>query len=306
MQADLEADYQREQCMIAARLYAESMSPPAMAAAWFSASSAASTIVQSTLNESYALVDIAKALEIRGGHTLVLRQMLAPPLSQDQFAIICPSYNKAYENKDRPIPVEKAALVAEAFLSLRDIRLLPWLSQNRAPTAEEAERVVTAVTPLLASQIHLTAKRTSSSNVQEEAVVALLTSKNWKRLPSRLVDRRASLGAREFMKKTRFATNTRPQEVDIACGLGGTVVLAMECKVSNDTTNSVKRINDVLKKATAWRQHWGEGFVKPAALLQGVIGFKDVERLLDADIAVFWSHDLPRFERWIENSSVTL
>ena len=193
-----------------------------------------------------------------------------------------------------------------SWTSLRDIRLLPWLSQNRAPTAEETERVVTAVTPLLASQIHLTAKRTSSSNVQEEAVVALLTSKNWKRLPSRLVDRRASLGAHKFMKKTRFATNTRPQEVDIACGLGGTVVLAMECKVSNDTTNSVKRINDVLKKATAWRQHWGEGFVKPAALLQGVIGFKDVERLLDADIAVFWSHDLPRFERWIENSSVTL
>lgn len=305
MQADDEAAYQRAQCSEAARLYAASMSPSAMAAAWLSASSAASSLVRATLVESHALTDVAGALEIRGGHTLVLRQMLAPPLSQDQFAIVCPSYSKGHENKDRPIPEDKAALLAEAVLSLRDIRLLPWLSQNRAPSTDEMERVVTAVTPLLAAQIHLTAKRTSSSNAQEEAVVSLLLSKNWKRLPSRLVDRRASLGSREFMKKTRFATNTRPQEVDIACGLGGTVVLAMECKVSNDATNSVKRVNDVLKKATAWRQHWGEGFVKPAALLQGVIGFKDVERLLDADVAVFWSHDLPRFERWIETSAVS-
>ena len=50
------------------------------------------------------------------------------------------------------------------------------------------------------------------------------------------------------MHKTRFAAKTRPQEVDIACGLQGTFVLAIECKVTNDETNSVKRINDVLKR----------------------------------------------------------
>lgn len=79
------------------------------------------------------------------------------------------------------------------------------------------------------------------------------------------------------------------------------MVLAMECKVSNDTTNSVKRVNDVLKKATAWREHWGS-FVQPAALLQGTIGFKDVQRLTHAGVQVFWSHDLPRFERWIDEN----
>lgn len=233
---------------------------------------------------------------------LVLRQMLAPPLSQDQFAIVCPSYSKLLENKDRPVPALKAALVAEAFLAMRDIRLLPWLSEKRSPSDEEIQRVVTAVTPLLASQIHMTAKRTASSADQEGAVVELLMAKNWERLPSRLVDRGAILAASQFMKKTKFATTTRPQEVDIACGLGGTLVLAMECKVSNDTTNSVKRINDVLKKASAWRDHWGS-FVKPAALLQGTIGYKDVQRLIHAGVTVFWSHDLPRFERWIDENT---
>ncbi len=104
------------------------------------------------------------------------------------------------------------------------------------------------------------------------------------------------------MHKTKFATKTRPQEVDIACGLGKTVVLAMECKVTNDETNSVKRINDVLKKASAWHDHWGS-FIQTAALLQGVIALKDVERLLEAKVHVFWSHHLTEFERWIDEQT---
>ena len=100
------------------------------------------------------------------------------------------------------------------------------------------------------------------------------------------------------MHKTRFATQTRPQEVDIACGLGTSIVLAMECKVTNDRTNSVKRVNDILKKATAWQLHWGS-FVRTAALLQGVIAEKDVQRLIAANVQVFWSHDLERFRVWL-------
>lgn len=52
---------------------------------------------------------------------------------------------------------------------------------------------------------------------------------------------------------------------------------------------------------TAWKEHWGS-FVKPAALLQGVIAERDVMRLLDANVEVFWSHDLDRFEEWIAGS----
>ncbi len=101
------------------------------------------------------------------------------------------------------------------------------------------------------------------------------------------------------MHKTRFATRTTaPQEVDIACGLQGTVVAAIECKVTNDQTNSIKRVNDVLKKASAWHDHWGS-FVETVAILQGVIAAKDVDRLTDANVHVFWSHDLAAFKDWI-------
>jgi hypothetical protein len=113
-----------------------------------------------------------------------------------------------------------------------------------------------------------------------------------------LIDTRAAADPMTFMHKTRFATKTTPQEVDIACGLRGTIVAAIECKVTNDETNSIKRINDVLKKASAWHDHWGS-FVETVALLQGVIAPKDVDRLTDARVHVFWSHHLAAFEEWI-------
>lgn len=62
--------------------------------------------------------------------------------------------------------------------------------------------------------------------------------------------------------------------------------------------NSVKRVNDILKKATAWHDHWGS-FVGTAALLAGVVAPKDVQRLTDAGVAVFWSHDLEAFRAWL-------
>jgi hypothetical protein len=69
--------------------------------------------------------------------------------------------------------------------------------------------------------------------------------------------------------------------------------------MTNDQTNSVKRVNDVLKKATAWQAHWGS-FVRTAALLQGVINPRDVHRLLSANVEVFWSHRLEDFDAWID------
>ena len=84
-------------------------------------------------------------------------------------------------------------------------------------------------------------------------------------------------------------------------GLGKSTVLAMECKVSNDETNSVKRINDILKKSAAWRKKWGD-FIRTGAMLQGVIRPSEVRRLLDDDVQVFWSHRLGDFAKWLDDN----
>ena len=62
----------------------------------------------------------------------------------------------------------------------------------------------------------------------------------------------------------------------------------------------MKRVNDVLKKAAAWKTHYGS-FVETAALLQGVIKPSDVQRLTDEGVHVFWSHDLAAFSAWVQS-----
>ena len=47
--------------------------------------------------------------------------------------------------------------------------------------------------------------------------------------------------------------------------------MPLECKVSNSSTNSVKRLNnDAAVKAETWRQDFGTVPIVPAAVLSGV------------------------------------
>jgi hypothetical protein len=265
---------------------------------WLFAMRDARRTVADALRASRYLHAIEDALIADASHCLALRHMIAPPKSQDQFKLICSSFSKASENNGRPLLPPIAAAVAREIRQRLDPSILTWLSAGRAPNRKELESLLTRVPPLIAIQRLTTARRNRLALDQETAVIDMLIADGWTKLPSQQIDVRAAVPRKSFMHKTRFATRTQPQEVDIACGLRGTYVLAMECKVTNDQTNSVKRINDVVKKATAWRAHWGS-FVETAALLQGVIHARDVQRLTDAGVEVFWSHDIPALRAWL-------
>lgn len=292
-------EYHAEQTAKARVIYAASRTADVDASDWHIAVAEARSAISGALRASDYLRDVPGAIRASGEHSKVIRHILAPPLSQDQFSLCYPGWSKASEKSGARRPSEASAVaVAKAVNERRWESLTPWIETGRKPTRRELERVYWAIGTLIASQQFATIQRNRAAHRQEQDVVALLLAMGWTRMPSSLRDTRASLPERHFMHKTRFATANEPQEVDVALGLGGSVVLAMECKVTNDATNSVKRINDVLKKATAWKDHWGN-FVKPAALLQGVIAERDVMRLLDASIEVFWSHDLARFQAWL-------
>ncbi|CAA7618864.1 XamI family restriction endonuclease [Magnetospirillum sp. UT-4] len=284
----------------AKRLYQEARDPEEGAADWKLALRGARHVLAEALRASNYLSTIAVALMESGGHMLALRHFLAPPISQDQFKLLCPTWPKTSEKSGSPVGAGPAVAVAEMFAQWRDRHLTRWLDAGRKPTRVELREVLLALSPLIAAQTFATTRRNRLAAKQEQAVIELLEAKGWTRRPSRLIDRRAAVPEKHFMHKTRFATaTTTPQEVDVACGLRDTLVLAMECKVTNDETNSVKRVNDVLKKAEAWKTHWGS-FVVTAALLEGVIAAKDVERLIDAKVHVFWSHQLDAFSEWLD------
>jgi hypothetical protein len=278
-------------------LYLARQSPIDLLADWHFAIREARRSVADAMRASAYLADIELALRKNCVHGIVFRHLMAPPVSQDQFKLLCPQWSKGAENKSRPASVVAAQAAQKAILSRLDPGLVPWIS-NGAPSGKNVRTLLKVAGTLIAQQKVATARRTRLALDQEQALIKLLLDEGWVRLPSKLVDTRAAVPSKHFMHKTRFATKSRPQEVDVACGLNGTYVLAIECKVTNDETNSVKRINDVLKKATAWQEHWGS-FVYAAAVLEGVVAAKDVQRLTDANIRVFWSHDLDAFRTWM-------
>jgi hypothetical protein len=283
-------------------LYVKGLADGAADVDWEEAVLHARRQVLNAMRSSNYLHDIGSCLAEAGEHLTVFRHMFGPPISQDQFALICPEYRKTWERPGRSVPPTASETVATAVKALIDRKLARWIDQDRKPSLRELRILVATVAPMLSLQSVSTVRRNRMSATQEGAVISLLEEMGWIQISSGIVEQSSVLPAAHFMHKTKFATKTRPQEVDIACGLGKSVVLAMECKVTNDRTNSVKRVNDILKKATAWQEHWGS-FVRTAALLQGVIADKDVERLNAANVHVFWSHDLDTFGRWLKTSS---
>lgn len=280
-------------------IYTAKQFPGELRAAWHFELRAARRDVANALRASAYLSDMVAALRINSRHSAVFRHLMAPPLSQDQFKLICPEYSKQAENNGKPIEASSARIVVDAILPRLDPGFVSWMAAGRSPRRQEVRTVLKVAAALIAQQRFATARRTRYAFEQESAVIQLLESEGWMRQKSGIVAVGASVQPKHFMHKTRFATKTLPAEVDIACGLKNTIVLAMECKVTNDETNSVKRINDVLKKAEAWKTHWGS-FVRTAALLEGVVAAKDVQRLADADVEVFWSHDLEAFRDWLQ------
>lgn len=291
-------DYHQAQAQEARRLYVEGLSSPQSADDWHAAHVSFQIQVIAALRATDCLRDVYGGLKVSGLHLTTLRHLMAPPISQDQFVLLCPKYPKRAETTGAGLTDDAALAVSAMIAAGRNRRLTRWLNDNQAPTFGQLRNLVRSVVPMLCVQNVATLRRGRMSAEQEAAVVRMLSARGWTKQSSGLISNLTDVKPQHFLHKARFATQTRPQEVDIACGLPGTVVLAMECKVTNDATNSVKRINDVLKKSAAWQTHWGN-FVRTAALLQGVIDYKDVERLLDGGVAVFWSHDLSAFESWL-------
>jgi hypothetical protein len=96
------------------------------------------------------------------------------------------------------------------------------------------------------------------------------------------------------------------RKADIIIGLWNHRVMAVECKVSNSATNSIKRLNnDAAAKAQAWRQDFGETQVFPAAVLSGVYNLKSLEDAQDRHLTIFWAHSLDELLQFIARTSET-
>ena len=88
----------------------------------------------------------------------------------------------------------------------------------------------------------------------------------------------------EFCGESKLGT----RKADFVVRLWDQRVLPIECKVSNSSTNSVKRLNnDAAAKAEAWRRDFGTTQVVSAAVLSGVYKLNNLLEAQDRGLTIF-------------------
>jgi hypothetical protein len=77
--------------------------------------------------------------------------------------------------------------------------------------------------------------------------------------------------------------------------------MPIECKVSNSSTNSVKRLNnDAAAKAETWLREFGAVNVVPSAVLAGVFKRHNLKAAQEMGLTLWWAHSLDRMVDFIE------
>lgn len=226
-----------------------------------------------------------------------LRFLSGPPVSADDLKVLAEASLSPARLRSDPRMARDVIHVVKLGL---DRRRFPWVGENREPTEREREAAVLASSALMATRHVGTSRRHAGKSEQEQLVEEALLSAGFTKVPTRTVNTlSAAPGPAEFCRESLLGT----RKADFLVGLWDRRTLAVECKVSNSATNSVKRLNnDAAVKAGVWLQEFGSRQVVPAALLSGVY---KVHNLLDAQsrgLALFWAHDLPAFLNWIERT----
>lgn len=233
----------------------------------------------------------------------VFRYLTAPPISEDDLkaladTTLAPSVLAA--------DAELAKRVRDTVMTILDPHRFPWMVHPRrttgpAPNAEELERAVIASAVLAAAREVETHRRTTSKEGQEQAVKDLLTSINFKEVAVRDIPMlTAAPQPGEFCGETRLA-GTR---ADVVVRLHDGRVMAIECKVSNSSVNSYKRIvHDTGGKAATWYRTLGDAQVVPAAVMSGVFSVANLENVQNnMRVALFWQHRLQDLATFVKTA----
>jgi Flp pilus assembly protein TadG len=193
-----------------------------------------------------------------------------------------------------------AQRVVETVLMALDRRRFPWINEGREPEEAEREAAVLASAALLASQRTSTSRRSESKKAQEKAVADALVDAEFEEVPptpiATLID---APGKGQFCGETQFGT----RKADFVVGLWDGRKMPVECKVSNSSTNSVKRLNnDAAVKAKKWIQEFGTAQTVPAAVLSGVFKAHNLKSAQEDGLALFWAYKLEALLAWIEST----
>jgi hypothetical protein len=226
------------------------------------------------------------------------RYLAGPPISTDDLKTVAEAASlTATKLKNDPELVRR---IVDLVLIALDRRRFAWVAEEREPTEAERNAAVLASAALIATQRLGTSRRHESKRAQEQQVEDALLGAGFTKVQTRKVEtlpQAPNLG--EFCGESYLGT----RKADFLIRLWDHRVMALECKVSNSSTNSVKRLNnDAAAKAEVWRRDFGETQVVPAAIISGVYKLHKLQEAQQRGLSIFWAHSLPVMLDWIERT----
>ena len=230
-----------------------------------------------------------------------LRYVAGPPLSDADWKTLAdtPSWARKLLKADPAI----AERLMETIFAAVDRRRFPWISEGRLPDESTRERAsaVMASASLVATRKSETARRSDSKAQQETFVEDMLSQHGLEKVPPSPVHTLSKApSAGRFCRESMLGN----RKADFIVGLYDGRTLALECKVSNSSLNSIKRLNnDAAVKAEIWRADFGDRNVVPAAVLSGVYKLHQLDDVQKRGLTLFWSHDLvAQLLGWIDQT----
>lgn len=228
------------------------------------------------------------------------RYLAGPPISLDDLKILANAKSLSAKNLNAD-PALVARLVETVQLGL-DRRRFPWVGEVREPSESEKAEAILASAALLATQRAATTRRNEGKAEQENRVEEVLLSEPDKmtKVATRSVQTLAEGPAPgEFCRESMVGT----RKADVLVGLWDRRLMPIECKVSNSSTNSIKRLNnDAAIKAEVWRNDFGDKNVIPTAVMSGVYKLKHLVDVQKRGLTLFWAHDLGKLKAWISET----
>lgn len=217
-----------------------------------------------------------------------VRYLAGPPISEDDLRILTDASLAPSRLRSDP---EMAQRVIETVMLGLDRRRFPWVSEDREPNDAERADAATASAALIASRRVVTNRANEGKQDQEDLVARVLTNHaGFECVETRSIGTLADAPRPgQFCRETLFGE----RKADLVVTLWDKRVMPVECKVSNSSTNSVKRLNnDAAAKAGKWISQFGTLGVVPTAVISGVFKRHNLEQAQRSGLTLFWAHDL--------------
>ncbi|HEY4355417.1 MAG TPA: XamI family restriction endonuclease [Acidobacteriaceae bacterium] len=225
----------------------------------------------------------------------VFRYLSGPFISKDDLKVLAEASLAPSVIRNNPAMAKRILEVVKVGL---DRRRFPWVNEGRPPSESEKNAAIVSSAALMANSRVSTNRKNESKDRQEEMVRDALLARGYKQVPAGVI-KTLSLAPQpgEFCRESLFGTS----KADFLVGLWDTRVMAIECKVSNSATNSVKRLNhEAAGKAEKWIHEFGALGVVPVAVLSGDYKLNNLKTAQARGLTIYWAHDLTQMFNWVE------